>query len=200
MGAEVEVKWAVDDLQLLDCILCSPEVRRHMTEDFSYLQTESTYYDTPDGQLDEKHWALRLRRAGEKSLVTVKTPGAGYARGEWETEAEYLEDAVPQLVQDGAPAELADLLASETLGPVCGTRFTRIRTRLQLDGCVCELDGDIGELQCGQKRAPLCELELELKDGDAAGMLAFAKALAEKFRLREEPRSKSQRARALGAK
>lgn len=198
MATELELKLAVDDLQLLDCILCSPDVRDRMTEDFQYVQTESTYYDTPDGQLAQKQWALRLRRVDGQSVVTVKTPGTGYARGEWETQADYLEDAVPQLVADGAPAELTELLAGETLAPVCGTKFTRIRAMLRLEDCVCELDGDIGELQCGKIRAPLCEMELELKDGNAETMLAFGRTLAARFGLREESRSKLERARALG--
>ena len=97
----------------------------------------------------------------------------------------------------GAAAELADILQSGVLAPVCGTKFTRIRAMLHLDGCVCELAGDIGELSRGTRRAPLCELELELKDGEAAPMLAFGRALAEKFGLREEHSSKSERARQL---
>ena len=100
MATELELKLAVDDLHLLDCILCSADVRSRMQGDFAYVQTESTYFDTPDGKLAEKHWALRLRKLAGKSIVTVKTPGEGLARGEWETEAEYLEDAVPKLVKD----------------------------------------------------------------------------------------------------
>ena len=88
-------------------------------------------------------------------------------------------------------------LQSGVLAPVCGTKFTRIRAMLHLDGCVCELAGDIGELSRGTRRAPLCELELELKDGEAAPMLAYGRALAEKFGLREEHSSKSERARRL---
>ena len=115
MATELELKLAVGDLHLLDCILCSPDVRSRMHGDFTYLQTESTYFDTPDGKLAARHWALRLRKLAGKSVVTIKTPGEGLARGEWETEAEYLEDAVPRLVKDGAPAELADILQSGVL-------------------------------------------------------------------------------------
>ena len=118
MATELELKLAVGDLHLLDCILCSPDVRSRMHGDFTYLQTESTYFDTPDGKLAARHWALRLRKFAGKSVVTIKTPGDGLARGEWETEAEYLEDAVPRLVKDGAPAELADILQSGVLAPI----------------------------------------------------------------------------------
>ena len=47
--------------------------------------------------------------------------------------------------------------------------------------------------------SPLCELELELKSGSEAVMLDYAHALAEKYRLAEERKSKFARARALAA-
>ena len=43
----------------------------------------------------------------------------------------------------------------------------------------------------------MCELELELQAGEEADVQAFAKTLAERFHLHEQPRSKLQRARAL---
>ena len=70
MATELELKLAVGDLHLLDCILCSPDVRSRMHGDFTYLQTESTYFDTPDGKLAARHWALRLRKLAGKSVVT----------------------------------------------------------------------------------------------------------------------------------
>ena len=61
----------------------------------------------------------------------------------------------------------------------------------------CTLCGDLGELTGGGKKELLCELELELQAGEEADVQAFAKTLAERFHLHEQPRSKLQRARAL---
>ena len=60
----------------------------------------------------------------------------------------------------------------------------------------CTLCGDLGELTGGGKKELLCELELELQAGEEADVQAFAKTLAERFHLHEQPRSKLQRARA----
>ena len=57
--------------------------------------------------------------------------------------------------------------------------------------------GDLGEGTGGGKEAHLGELERELQAGEEADVQAFAKALAERFDLHEQPRSKLQRARAL---
>ena len=87
---------------------------------------------------------------------------------------------------------------AEALLPVCGAKFTRITAPLRLsEKTSCTLCGDLGELTGGGKKELLCELELELQAGEEADVQAFAKTLAERFHLHEQPRSKLQRARAL---
>ena len=65
------------------------------------------------------------------------------------------------------------------------------------DGTVCELCGDIGLLAGGSKEEDFCEIEVELKSGDADSGAAFPQELQERFDLTEEPRSKFARAAAL---
>ena len=82
--------------------------------------------------------------------------------------------------------------------PLCVARFTRRAAELVFaDGTVCELAGDVGHLGGGGKEEPLCEVEIELKSGNAEAAEAFARALQERFGLREELRSKFARAAAL---
>ena len=142
---------------------------------------------------------LRLRQENEESVVTMKTPAQGYARGEWAWEGEYLDEAPEKLAGLGAPEELVQLLREAEPVIVCGAKFTRITALLHLDGADCEICGDIGSLIGGGRQEPLCELELELKSGSEAVMLDYAHALAEKYRLSEERKSKFARARALAA-
>ena len=197
MGKEIEYKLAVDDLQLLDCILCDPMITGRQQAPFDYIRMQTTYYDTEDGALEKKRWMLRLRTENGRSVVTMKTPGEGHTRGEWEAESEYLDDALPQLVSLGAPHELG-LLQAESLVPVCGAKFTRITAELRLtDDTSCMLCGDVGELNGGGKSALLCELELELKTGCEQTLAGFVRQLREKYRLSEQPLSKLQRARSL---
>ena len=51
----------------------------------------------------------------------------------------------------------------------------------------------MGLLAGGGKEEALCEIEVELKSGDAATAEAFARELQDKFALREEPLSKFAR-------
>ena len=197
MGKEVEIKLEVGDLQLLDCILSDPEITGRMSAPFDHIRMETTYFDTEDGFLAARRWMLRLRTENGRAVVTCKTPGEGRTRGEWECESEYLEDALPQLAALGAPAELCGSDAARYM-PLCGARFTRITQELRLSAeHACMICGDIGELFAGEKKAPLCELELELKHGAAEALEEYADLLKTRFGLCEQPRSKLERARAL---
>lgn len=197
MGQEIEVKLAVRDLQLLDCILCDELIRARMLEDYRYLQMQTVYYDTEDEFFASRRWMLRLRRENDKSLVTLKTPGDGLARGEWEAESEYLDEALPMLLGAGAPEELK-AVDPQTLLPCCGAKFMRIAAMLRMDDeSRCELCADMGELTGGGKSAPLCELELELKQGAFDATLAFSELLREKYALSAQKQGKFVRARAL---
>ena len=191
MGKETEYKLAGGDLQLLDCILCSRMVTEKLCAPYAYIRMRTTYYDTEDGFLEKRRWMLRLRTEDGRSVVTMKTPG------EWEVESEYLDEALSKLAALGAPQELASL-QPDALAPICGASFTRITAELRLtDDTACMICGDVGDLTGGGRTALLCELELELKQGNEAALTAFAQKLMDTYCLSEQPLSKLQRARAL---
>ena len=197
LGKETEYKLAVGDLQLLDCILCSRTVAEKLCAPYAYIRMRTTYYDTEDGFLAQRRWMLRLRTENDRSVITMKTPGEGHTRGEWEVESAYLDEALAKLAARGAPQELA-ALQPDTLAPICGASFTRITAELRLsEHTACMICGDVGDLTGGSRTALLCELELELKHGSEDELAAFAQELMDTYCLSEQPLSKLQRARAL---
>ena len=197
MGKETEYKLAVGDLQLLDCILCSRTVAEKLCAPYAYIRMRTTYYDTEDGFLAQRRWMLRLRTENDRSVITMKTPGEGHTRGEWEVESAYLDEALAKLAAHGAPQELA-ALQPDALAPICGASFTRITAELRLsEHTACMICGDVGDLTGGSRTALLCELELELKHGSEDELAAFAQELMDTYCLSEQPLSKLQRARAL---
>ena len=198
MGMELEFKLAAENPAVLEKILFDQEVAQVRQGDYRLLEMSTVYYDTPDRKLSLRRWTLRLRQENQELVATLKTPAQGRARNEWECRAGNILDAIPTLVEAGAPAELADLLAAQPPMPLCVAKFTRRAAELVFaDGTVCELAGDVGHLGGGGKEEPLCEVEIELKSGNAEAAEAFARALQERFGLREEPRSKFARAASL---
>ncbi len=188
MGREFELKYRATPEQLA-------AIARHYPHGHS-ITMETTYYDTPEGLLSERRWTLRRRMENGISVCTLKTPAAGGARGEWETECGDILSAVPVLCKLGAPA-LLPALVSEGVAPVCAARFTRLASTLTLKDCTVELALDQGILLGGDRQIPLCEVEVELKSGEEAAAVAFAEALAETFGLVPETASKYRRALAL---
>ena len=200
MGLELEFKLAVASPALLEQILFDKQVADIRRGDYTTLQMATVYYDTPDRRLNARRWTLRMRQENEKFVATLKIPavGKGKARGEWQCEASNIQSAIPMLLEAGAPAELAELVADQPLHPVCAAPFTRRAADVVFgDGTVCELCGDIGMLVGGSKEENLCEIEVELKKGSADTAEAFAQELQARFDLQEEPRSKFARAAAL---
>ena len=188
MGKEFEIKFAATPAQLAEI--------QADHGDFFRISMETTYYDAADGALSARHITLRRRLENGTSVCTVKTPQSVHGRGEWETECDSIEAAIPVLCKLGCPE---DLLALTSCGitQVCGARFTRLAKELVADSCTLELALDQGLLLGGEKEQPLCEAELELKSGSEEAALAFAKDFSARYSLVPEAKSKFRRALSL---
>jgi inorganic triphosphatase YgiF len=165
-------------------------------EDFTVISMETTYFDTPDSALSQRHITLRRRMENGVSVCTVKTPDGAHGRGEWELEETNIDAAIPMLCKLGASEELLDL-TKNGVEIACGARFTRRAKLIELTGCTVELALDEGVLLGGGRELPLREVEVELKSGPEMVAIAFAQALAKMYRLVPEEKSKFARAQKL---
>lgn len=185
MGKEFELKYAA-----------TPAQQQALMEgfgDFTEIAMETTYYDTADGAFAEQKLTLRRRLENGVSVCTLKAPAGVNSRREWETEAESIEAAIPVLCKLSGWEE-PGLLAAKGLIPVCGARFTRLAKTVELVACTVEIAVDRGVLVAGEKQIPLCEIEVELKDGSEEAAVAIARYLAHQYGLVPEPKSKFRRA------
>jgi len=193
---EIELKLAISEVSIAQfkqhALLASQKAEQHTLT--------NTYFDTPEGLLANARIALRLRRDDHKILQTVKTAGLGggglSARGEWEWELPQFELDIAGL--SGLPpfAELDhDLLA--TLTPQLETNFSRTRWEIEQAGSLIELVLDEGEIVSGQYTAPIREIELELKSGQADTLWDVATLIAQTIPLRPSDSSKAVRGRWL---
>lgn len=201
MGQELELKLHIDSAAQMEQVRTWQPLRDLTEGPEQLLQMQTTYYDTPDGELSSRRWTFRQRHENAVCVTCLKTPcpdvSGMKSRREWETEESDLPKAVFNLVRNGAPAELASLTA-EGVVPTCGAAFVRRAQLLRFeDGSTCELACDAGELYGGENRLPFYELELELKSGERTQMAAFGMCLMKAFDLHIEPYSKFARAKAL---
>jgi inorganic triphosphatase YgiF len=170
-------------------------MKKYPQEGQSYAM-ETVYYDTPDSALSHRAYTLRRRMENDLSVCTLKVPSGTYGRGEFEVNCATIEEAIPELCKLSGIADLPALVA-KGITPVCGAKFTRIAKTIAMPTFTAELALDSGILSGGGKEIPLCEIELELKDGKAEDLVAFAQTLANEYALTPELKSKFVRARAL---
>ncbi|MBN9422062.1 MAG: hypothetical protein BGO63_01375 [Candidatus Accumulibacter sp. 66-26] len=159
----------------------------------------NTYYDTPELRLQRERVAVRYRRKGRDWLLTVKcaAPAVGglAQRNEWEVPAHPGESGEFDFshVDDARLRALLEELRPQ-LTPAFTTDFTRSAWIVEpRPGVRIELALDRGHIAAAGRRAPICEVELELLEGDVADLFAAAAALQHDLPLHPEAPSKAER-------
>ncbi|HWQ38185.1 MAG TPA: CHAD domain-containing protein [Burkholderiales bacterium] len=158
----------------------------------------SAYYDTPGFELCRRGAAIRLRCEAGRWIQTVKIGAAavGGLHEHREVDSEVASQALDfsALVEAG----LGELIAREEdrsrLAVVFTTRFRRRRATIEpAPGLRIEIAVDRGEIRAGSRRAPISEIELELKAGEPRALFALARELLRDLPLRLENTTKAQR-------
>jgi triphosphatase len=159
----------------------------------------SVYYDTPKGRLRKQGFSLRVRRVDGGFVQTVKptTESAGlFARDEWETPVGSIDPDLGKLA--GTPLEpLKRQGKLKKLVPVVRSDVQRTSWRLTRAGSTIQVDLDEGSITGGDRSQILCELELELVDGEPAELFRVARLFAESVPMRIGVLSKAERGFAL---
>ena len=152
----------------------------------------SVYFDTPAEDLRKAGASLRVRESKGRRVQTLKR-GAGFSREEHE---KIIVGRRPEL--DVGP--LRDLLPAEgfeALKPAFNVRVTRRQRVVQFAGAEIELALDQGKVAHGRRSQAICEVELELIQGEPAALFALARHLGEAAPLYLSFDSKSDRGAAL---
>lgn len=143
----------------------------------------TTYHDTPDRLLFMAGLSLRIRLKNGAFVQNVKSRdtrlGPASSRFEWEWPVLGDRPDVGKIAEVPELEALARQIAGR-LEPVIVTDVWRTKRLVDLaDGAVVEAALDIGHVVSGALTEPICELELELKDGPLAPLYRCALRLAE---------------------
>lgn len=200
-GDEIELKLAIapESRTRLGRL---PLVRDHRVGTTISRVQKSVYFDTPDLTLARAGVTVRLRQGGGGPVQTVKTAGERvsglFNRREWEwrLNGPSLDTAVLASTGLGVFASPSVLT---TLEPCFVTDIRRSLTILAGPGWRIEMALDRGEIQAGERTAPVSEVELELREGASIHLFALARHIAQAIPVRLLPHSKSDRGHALAA-
>lgn len=200
MTQEIELKFIVDK-ESVDAL------RQHLNplsgEHHEPVQLLNIYYETPDNWLRRHDMGLRIRGASGRYEMTMKI--AGRVVGGLHQRPEYnIDIAQPELELERFPAEvwpqgsLPETLSAE-VQPLFSTDFWREKWLVSEGKSRIEIALDLGEVRAGERREPICELELELLEGDVNDVLKLARKLVNQSGLRQGSLSKAARGYHLAA-
>lgn len=160
-------------------------------------QLDATYFDTPDHALRKAGFGLRVRdgEGGRKQTLKSASAGGVFSRGEWE---ETIAGPGPDR-EALARTPAAAMLVGENLAPVFTTRVERTVRMVRVGDALIEAALDRGELSADDRRAAVCELELELKAGEPGALFDLARRLSRSVPLRLSLISKAERGYGLAA-
>ena len=189
MGIEFELKFRAKP-EILEAIA------RDTVGQVREYEMRTTYYDTRERSLKKVTYTLRRRMENGVSVCTLKTPADGLGRREYELNCTTIEETLEKLCKLPELPELPGLVAGG-VRPVCGAKFHRKAITLSWEGCTVELALDQGYLTGGGIDLPLCEVEVELKEGSREAATLYAQLLAARYGLEPEHQSKFKRATLL---
>ena len=200
---EIELKFQVPaaSRRAVDTAVGAGDSRR--------TRMQAIYFDTPDRRLAAAGLALRLRKEGRRWAQTLKAAGPN-AMQRFEDNAPLIgpmavpAGAVPGVEpQRHAGTPVGELLAAalvprkgETMAPrlvpLYRTDIWRRTRTLRAKGGTVELAFDHGEIVGGDRRLPVCELEIELLRGRPGTVIDVARRWVRPHGLWLDVRSKAE--------
>ncbi|PVZ10380.1 MULTISPECIES: inorganic triphosphatase [unclassified Pseudomonas] len=199
MHKETEIKLRVSP-ETLAALREHPLLKKRNKSGWSTHELANQYFDTAERDLAGAKVALRIRRDGEQIIQTLKTRGQSVAglseRNEFNWDLSKPKLDLKKLDDQCWPAALAEL-DKKTIKPAFSTDFTREKAEIAWGRgkakVVIEAALDQGQVTAGKLKEPICELELELREGEPAALLELAEELAQTLALMPCDISKAER-------
>ncbi|WP_311968533.1 CYTH domain-containing protein [Pseudomonas baltica] len=199
MQKETEIKLRVSRETLI-ALREHPLLKKRNKSGWERRELFNQYFDTPERDLAGAKVALRLRRDGDEFIQTLKTRGQSVAglseRNEYDWKLAKAKLDLKKLDDECWPAQLAEL-DKKTIKPVFTTDFVRERAEIAWgrgkSKVVIEAALDLGKVIVGKQSEEICELELELREGEPAALLELAAELAATLPLMPCDISKAER-------
>ncbi len=199
MQKETEIKLRASR-ETLAALRDHPLLKKRNKSGWQRHELFNQYYDTPGRELAQAKVALRLRRDGDQFIQTLKSRGQSVAglseRNEWDWYLDKAKLDPKKLTDDCWPAALAEL-DKKILKPIFTTDFVREKAEIAWGRgkarVVIEAALDLGQVLVGKHAEEICELELELRQGEPEALLELASELAADLPLMPCDISKAER-------
>lgn len=166
MTQEIELKLRIS-VDSIDALAAQLSL---MAQEEAVKSLRNHYFDTPDLALAKSKAALRIRASAKGYEQTLKTRGHSQGgmkiRNEWNWPLASEALDLTLLTSDQVTASLPAGLSTDHLDRLFSTNFRRRSWHLEAEATRIEVVLDEGQVIAGANTQPLCELELEILDGD----------------------------------
>ncbi len=155
----------------------------------------TTYFDTPDHALAKVGFVCRIRSEGDTRVQTVKAVAEGpFARHEWESPIAGSRPDLSLVPRSRINRILRKDDLAARLAPVFTIEIARRCWNIVHGTSQIELSLDVGAVKDKLQSLPLCEVELELKQGELSDVFDLARTLCAEIPLHLDLRSKATQA------
>lgn len=193
MSKEIELKLRLRQTD----VATLTQYLNQQAQSVGHSTLNNTYFDTEQAALSQTHAALRIRQTEQGFEQTLKTRGEGKAglheRGEWNWSLPAEQLNIELLTQGDVAEHWPAHIELNALHAIFRTDFERSTWLWQQDVARIEVVIDVGHIQAGANKQPLCEVELELKQGEAQDLWRLALQLGEQVPLWISDISKAER-------
>ncbi|MFA9460771.1 CYTH domain-containing protein [Thiohalorhabdus methylotrophus] len=201
---EQEFKLQVTHQERFEEIAGAPEVRSLSEGPERTIEMTADYIDTAGLHLLQAGYAYRVRREGSRWVATVKAD-AGENAGdglhhhrEWEAHVDTPEPDLGVFADAELIQRLRALQGDLPLITLFRVDMVRRARDLRLEGgTTAEWAADRGTIVADGREDPICEVELELKDGYLGALQELINTLQSKYPLEPGARTKFSRGLAL---
>lgn len=166
--------------------------------DAQKITMQASYYDTLDKALKKHGVSLRLRKENDQSVCCLKMKVSDIARHEFEVYADSIAEGISKLCQNSdIPGSIKQLIKNTDIVCMFSSRFERTLRLASSGDSKIEIAYDSGQLMQDNRFCSVSEVELELKEGNDADLIALCSYLQEKYSLTLSHSTKAGRAAAL---
>lgn len=184
---EIEIKLYISPKSMV-LLRSDVQIEEYAITAWQCKELLNRYYDTPDRALTRTKSVLRIRTDGNEYIQTLKSSGKGLAGLSQRDELDWVLDKdeldLALLDTQNWPDNLAQVDKTQ-LSVIFTTDFIREFILVNwLQGAqlaTIEVALDNGLVKSGHAEKAICELELELKAGEADTLLDFALVLAARY-------------------
>lgn len=195
---EIEIKLQINDINEIGKIRAYlKKLAQSNSNNLEKITMKAVYYDTKEGFLQKNKMAYRIRQEDKNIVATYKSGTINknnvFERVEVNKNVQNLEPNINAFADENELWKTLKVLENSKFIPIVKTDFIREYILINWQESQIEIALDLGKIIGKNNEIPICELELELKNGNEKSLLDLKDILMKEFNIVPSTDSKYHR-------